>query len=103
MNDTQGRPARAATLRGMAWMVLAGFLFCLLNTIARSLAQTLDPFQTQFLRYSAGLLVLLPFMMRTGLAPGGRTTWSARAGAGWCIPPASCSGSGPCRRCRSPT
>jgi drug/metabolite transporter (DMT)-like permease len=61
------RPSRAATLQGMGWMVLAGFLFCLLNAIARRLAQELDPFQTQFLRYLAGLLVLLPFMLRTGL------------------------------------
>jgi drug/metabolite transporter (DMT)-like permease len=64
----------------MAWMALAGFLFCLLNSIARSLAQHLDPFQTQFLRYSAGLLVLLPFMLRTGLA-----AWRPHnlAGQGW--------------------
>jgi len=59
--------ARTATLRGMAWMALAGLLFCLLNAIARRLAQELDPFQTQFLRYLAGLLVLLPFVLRTGL------------------------------------
>jgi drug/metabolite transporter (DMT)-like permease len=52
----------------MGFMALAGLLFCLLNTIARSLAQDLDPFQTQFLRYLAGLIVLLPFMARTGLA-----------------------------------
>ncbi|WP_188970904.1 DMT family transporter [Neoroseomonas lacus] len=52
----------------MAWMVAAGFLFCLLNTIARRLSQELDPFQTQFLRYLAGLVVLLPFILRTGLA-----------------------------------
>ena len=62
------RPTRSATLRGMAWMALAGLLFCLLNTVARSLALELDPFQTQFLRYLAGLLVLLPFMLRSGLA-----------------------------------
>nr|WP_198369278.1 DMT family transporter [Roseomonas rosulenta] len=51
----------------MAWMALAGLLFCLLNAIARRLAQDLDPFQTQFLRYLAGLVVLLPFMVRTGV------------------------------------
>nr|WP_269769489.1 DMT family transporter [Roseomonas rubea] len=49
-------------------MALAGLLFCVLNTIARSLAQDLDPFQTQFLRYLAGFVVLLPLMVRTGLA-----------------------------------
>lgn len=67
MNDGAAA-ARTATLRGMAWMALAGLLFCLLNAIARRLAQELDPFQTQFLRYLAGLLMLLPFVLRTGLA-----------------------------------
>jgi len=52
----------------MAWMALSGLLFCLLNTIARRLSQELDPFQTQFLRYFAGFVVLVPFMVRTGLA-----------------------------------
>ncbi|GGJ31869.1 membrane protein [Neoroseomonas lacus] len=68
MTAGPARPTRLATLRGMAWMVAAGFLFCLLNTIARRLSQELDPFQTQFLRYLAGLVVLLPFILRTGLA-----------------------------------
>ncbi len=68
MTPPPARPGRAATLRGMAWMALAGLLFCLLNAVARRLAQDLDPFQTQFLRYLAGLLVLLPFILRTGLA-----------------------------------
>lgn len=68
MTLPEARPGRAATLRGMAWMVLAGLLFCLLNAVARRLAQDLDPFQTQFLRYLAGLVVLLPFILRTGLA-----------------------------------
>lgn len=49
-------------------MALAGMLFCILNAIARHLTQEMDPFQTQFLRYLAGLVVLLPFMLRTGLA-----------------------------------
>ncbi len=68
MKDATARPTRAATLRGMAWMAASGLLFCLLNAIARRLAQDLDPFQTQFLRYLAGFVVLLPFMLRTGLA-----------------------------------
>ncbi|MBR0682828.1 DMT family transporter [Roseomonas eburnea] len=52
----------------MAWMAAAGLLFCVLNAIARRLTLEIDPFQTQFLRYLAGLVVLLPFMLRTGLA-----------------------------------
>lgn len=59
MTLPQAGPGRAATLRGMGWMALAGFQFCLLNAVARHLAQDLDPFQTQFLRYLAGLGVLL--------------------------------------------
>ena len=46
MTDTPARPPRAATLRGMAWLAAAGLLFCLLNTIARRLAQELD--QSEF-------------------------------------------------------
>ena len=46
MTGTSARPTRAATLHGMAWMAAAGFLFCLLNAIARRLTQELDPFQT---------------------------------------------------------
>ncbi len=38
----------------MAWIALAGLLFCCLRKVARGLAQALDPFQTQFLRYLAG-------------------------------------------------
>lgn len=44
MTSQPARPTRAATLRGMAWMAAAGFLFCLLNAIARRLSQELDPF-----------------------------------------------------------
>ena len=68
MTVPSARPARTATLLGMGWMALAGMLFCILNAIARHLTQEMDPFQTQFLRYLAGLVVLLPFMLRTGLA-----------------------------------
>lgn len=68
MTAPPGQQARAATLRGMVWMALAGLLFCILNAIGRRLAQDLDPFQTQFLRYVAGVVVLLPFVLRTGLA-----------------------------------
>lgn len=80
MTGQSGEAVRAATLRGMAWMALAGLLFCILNAIGRRLAQDLDPFQTQFLRYLFGVVVLVPFMMRTGLA----AWWPHNlAGQGW--------------------
>ena len=53
-------------LRAMAWMVLGGMLFSVLNTIARQLTLSIDPLQSQFLRYLFGLLVMLPLLWRDG-------------------------------------
>jgi drug/metabolite transporter (DMT)-like permease len=55
-----------AAVRGMVWMVLGGLLFSLLNTIARELTLHLDVYQSQFLRYLFGLLVMLPWVYRDG-------------------------------------
>ena len=52
----------------MLWMLASGILFTALNALLRTLAQQLDPFVTQFLRYAAGALVMLPFIWRAGLA-----------------------------------
>ena len=56
------------TLRGLLWSSAAGLTFVLLNTVMRQLTLDLHPFQTQFLRYLCGLLVMLPFIARAGLA-----------------------------------
>jgi drug/metabolite transporter (DMT)-like permease len=53
-------------VRGMVWMVSGGLLFSLLNTIARQLTLHLDVYQSQFLRYLFGLLVMLPLVYRDG-------------------------------------
>ena len=63
-----GGGSGATTLRAMLWMVASGVLFLLLNAILRGMAQQLDPFQTQFLRYLLGVGVMLPFILRRGLA-----------------------------------
>lgn len=55
-----------ATVRGMVWMVLGGVMFSLLNTIARELTLHLDVYQSQFLRYLFGLLVMLPLVYSNG-------------------------------------
>lgn len=57
-----------ATLQGMVLAAGAGFTFALLNVNLRTLAMELPPFQVQFLRYAAGLVVLLPWVWRAGLA-----------------------------------
>jgi len=54
--------------RALLWSMGAGFLFVVLNSIMRGLSIALDPFQTQFLRYLMGLAVMLPLVLRGGLA-----------------------------------
>ena len=64
--------ARAARLspatRALLWASASGFLFCVLNALARVLTSQLEPMQAQFLRYFFGTLVLLPWVVRHGLA-----------------------------------
>ncbi|MEO5671820.1 MAG: DMT family transporter [Ramlibacter sp.] len=55
-------------LRGLLWSSAAGLVFVLLNTLMRNLTLQLDAFETQFLRYLLGLVVMLPFVVRSGLA-----------------------------------
>jgi drug/metabolite transporter (DMT)-like permease len=50
----------------MLWMVLGGILFTCLNTLARGLSKQLDVYETQFLRYLFGLVVMLPLVLRHG-------------------------------------
>ncbi len=57
------------TLAGMLLAAAAGATFCVLNTFARMLAQDLPPFEVQFLRYAMGIIPLLPWLLRAGLAP----------------------------------
>lgn len=54
-------------VKSMLWTSAAGVLFALLNALMRVMAIQLDPFQTQFLRYLFGVLVMLPLVLRGGL------------------------------------
>jgi drug/metabolite transporter (DMT)-like permease len=56
------------TTRGLLWAAGAGASFAVLNALMRSLTLQLDPFQSQFLRYLFGLVVLLPLVWRHGLS-----------------------------------
>lgn len=60
--------ALSPATRAMIWAVAAGLSFSILNTVMRALTLVLDPFQTQFLRYLAGLAVMMPLVLRGGLA-----------------------------------
>jgi drug/metabolite transporter (DMT)-like permease len=54
-------------IRGLLWAMASGLLFVVLNAMMRGLALSLSPFQTQFLRYAFGLVVMLPFILRSGI------------------------------------
>ena len=56
------------TLKGLLWSAAAGFIFSQLNALMRVLTIALDPFQTQFLRYLFGCVVMLPLVLKSGLA-----------------------------------
>jgi drug/metabolite transporter (DMT)-like permease len=53
-------------VHALLWSAAAGLLFVLLNSFMRGLSIVLDPFQTQFLRYLMGLMVMLPLVARGG-------------------------------------
>ena len=55
-------------VRALLWAAASGAIFCVLNALMRVLAQQLPPMQVQFLRYVFGLAVLLPLLLRAGLA-----------------------------------
>jgi drug/metabolite transporter (DMT)-like permease len=54
-------------MRAMIWMGLSGIVFALLNAILRIMALRMNPLEVQFLRYFAGLIVMIPFIARVGL------------------------------------
>lgn len=56
------------TTRGLLWTMCASLLFVFLNGVMRGIAMDLHPMQAQFLRYLGGFLVLLPIVLRHGLA-----------------------------------
>jgi drug/metabolite transporter (DMT)-like permease len=53
-------------VQGMAWIVLSGAIFGVLNALLRVITLQLPPIEAQFLRYVSGALVMLPFILRVG-------------------------------------
>ncbi|MEP7058099.1 MAG: DMT family transporter [Caldimonas sp.] len=75
---TMRRDAAAlpAPVRGLIWAATSGLVFAHLNALMRLLTLQLDPFQSQFLRYLFGLLVVLPLVLRGGV----RSYWPKHLG-----------------------
>jgi drug/metabolite transporter (DMT)-like permease len=55
-------------VRGLLWMAAAGAQYSVLNALLRGLSMRSDPFQMLGLVYACTLPVLLPFVLREGLA-----------------------------------
>lgn len=66
-NAAGGRHGSSNVARGMLWAATAGLCFVLLNTVMRQMAIDMPPVQAMFLRYAAGALVWLPWLVRDGL------------------------------------
>ncbi|MFO1193019.1 MAG: DMT family transporter [Rhodoferax sp.] len=56
------------TVRGLLWVSFAGLQFVLLNTLVRALTLGMHPLQAQFLRYLFAVVVMVPFVLRAGVA-----------------------------------
>ena len=56
------------TVRGMLWMALAGLIFASFMAIVRHVGTTMNPIQVAFMRYSIGLVFMLPFFLSVTLA-----------------------------------
>jgi len=50
----------------MLWVALSGILFTCLNTVVRNITLTLDGFESQFLRYFFGFIVMAPLLVKEG-------------------------------------
>ncbi len=59
----------AGNLRGIALMVLSTLCFAVMHASIRHVSATLHPFEIAFFRNLFGLLVVLPWFIRGGLAP----------------------------------
>ena len=66
---TRARAGRLdPTVQGLLWTSAAGLIFVALNSIQRAMTLQIDPFEALFLRYAFGFLVMVPLVLRAGVA-----------------------------------
>ncbi len=56
-------------LKGMAYALLSGVTFAAISGMVRHVSEEVHPFEIAFFRFFFGFFVLLPVLLRTGLAP----------------------------------
>jgi drug/metabolite transporter (DMT)-like permease len=66
--EAAGGYQKQAPLHGVLWMVLAAFFFAVSVGLVRHISEHINAFEQTFFRQFMGLLIILPFVWRNGLA-----------------------------------
>ena len=66
---------RRGVLAGIGWMIVTGLLFVGVTGIVRHLGSDMPAGQAAFIRYAFGVLMLAPFIFRTGQLSAQAWTW----------------------------
>ena len=61
--------AHSNALRGIAWMLLSTLFFAAMHAVVRHVSASIHTFEIAFFRNLFGLLVILPWLLRLGIAP----------------------------------
>jgi drug/metabolite transporter (DMT)-like permease len=61
--------ALPGNLKGMVYALISGMTFATISGMVRHVSAEVHPFEIAFFRFFFGFIVLLPVLMRTGLAP----------------------------------
>jgi len=69
MFDDPARAVQQGNLRGLMWMLLSGIIMSCMHASIRHVSADLHPFEIAFFRLLFGLLPLLPWFFKLGLAP----------------------------------
>ena len=64
---TQGGFQAQAPIKGVLWMTVAAFFFAVSVGLVRYISDTIDAFEQTFWRQFIGMLIILPFVWRSGL------------------------------------
>ena len=57
----------SAPIRGALWMLLSAACFSILSGMIRHISENIHPFEIAFFRSAFGLVILLPWLMKSGL------------------------------------
>ncbi len=69
MFDDPAQAVQQGNLRGLMWMLLSGIMMSCMHASIRHVSADLHPFEIVFFRLLFGLLPLLPWFFKLGLAP----------------------------------